>query len=91
MNVAALRFIPRNILVLLVFILLFAGRCNRGLRKIQDEKQERDAAAVRNKNLLKSILGIHYTEVTRRFDNGLSFSPVGYQLVPEWKMSFPVY
>ena len=89
MNVAAFRFVSRNILVFFVFILLFAGRCNRGLRKIQDEKQEKDAAAIRTKNLIKNILGIHYTEVTRRFDNGLTFSPVGYQLVPEWKISFP--
>jgi hypothetical protein len=27
--------------------------------------------------------------VHRLFDNGLSFSPVGYQLIPEWRISFP--
>jgi len=39
--------------------------------------------------LLESIKGIHYTEVKRTFDNGLSFSAVGYQLIPEWKIWFP--
>ncbi|OKS86475.1 hypothetical protein [Mucilaginibacter polytrichastri] len=36
----------------------------------------------------KSIQGISYTEVARRMKNGLAFNEYGYQLEPEWKMSF---
>jgi hypothetical protein len=36
----------------------------------------------------KSIQGITYTEVARRMKNGLSFNDYGYQLEPQWKMSF---
>ncbi|NCD71947.1 hypothetical protein [Mucilaginibacter agri] len=36
----------------------------------------------------KSIEGIKYTEVARRLQNGLSFNDYGYQLEPEWKLSF---
>lgn len=82
-------FVSRTLFLLFIFILLFAGRCNRGLRKIQEENAIKQAAAIRTKNLIKTIRGISYTEVRRKFDNGLSFSRVGYQLVPEWRISFP--
>jgi hypothetical protein len=85
MNTAACR----NILIIIIFISCFAGRCNRGYRAILEEKEKKEAAAAITKNLIKKIIGIHYTEVRRRFDNGLSFSPVGYELIPEWKISFP--
>ncbi|HZY38505.1 MAG TPA: hypothetical protein VFE53_17725 [Mucilaginibacter sp.] len=74
--------------VLVIFLLLFAGKCNRGYRKIADENERKEAAATRTKKLLASIRGIGYTEVKRTFDNGLSFSPVGFQLVPEWRVTF---
>jgi hypothetical protein len=89
MNKHTFRFIQRNILVLFVFILVFAGRCNRGLRAIEAEKAQKALEANHTKNLIKTIQGIKYTEVRRRFDNDLSFSPIGFQLVPEWKISFP--
>ncbi|WP_428329835.1 hypothetical protein [Mucilaginibacter sp.] len=89
MNKSAYQYISRSLIVVFAFILLFAGRCNRGLRAIQDEKAKTAAAETRTKNLIKTIQGIKYTEVSRKFDNGLSFSPVGYQLVPEWRISFP--
>jgi len=82
-------YISRNLFVLFIFILLSAGKCNRGLRKIEEGKARKQEAALRTKNLIKTIKGISYTEVSRKFDNGLCFSPVGYQLVPEWKISFP--
>ena len=86
---SAIRHIQRNILIVFIFILLFAGRCNRGLRVIEEEKAKKEAAAIRTKNLFKLIKGIPFTEVKRTFDNGLSFSNVGYQLIPEWRISFP--
>jgi hypothetical protein len=81
--------IQRITLILFLFILLFAGKCNRGYRKIAEAKEKKEAEAIRTKNALKKIRGISYTEVQRTFDNGLSFSPVGYQLTPEWRISFP--
>ena len=78
-----------NLIALIIFFLLFAGKCNRGLRAIEEEKARQEAVAKRTKNLIGTIKGISYTEVTRKFDNGLSFSSVGYQLVPEWRISFP--
>ena len=89
MNTPASLYIKRSLLILFVFVLMFAGRCNRGLRAIQDEKAKKEAEGKRTKNLINTIKGISYTEVSRKFDNGLSFSPVGYHLVPEWKISFP--
>jgi len=85
----AATYIQRSIFLVFLFVLLFAGRCNRGLRAIEKEKAEKAAAAARTKNLLKKIKGVGYTEVKRTFGNGLSFSPVGYQLTPEWRISFP--
>jgi len=84
-------YIIRNVLAVIVFISLFAGKCNRGERKILEEKARKKAVAARTKNLINIIKGIKYTEVSRKFDNGLSFSPVGYQLVPEWRISFPSF
>jgi hypothetical protein len=86
---AAFKGIYYNLIALLIFISLFAGRCNRGVRAIEDEKIRKEAVALRTKNLIKTIQGIKYTEVRRLFDNGLSFSPVGFQLTPEWRISFP--
>lgn len=35
-----------------------------------------------------AIKGIRYTEVKRRFNNGLSFTDQGFQLEPEWNLYF---
>jgi hypothetical protein len=82
-------YLFRNIFVVFIFILLFAGRCHRHIIDPEVEKAKKAAEATRTKNLLKKIQGINFTEVKRVFDNGLSFSPVGYQLTPEWRISFP--
>lgn len=79
----------KSLVVLFAFVLLFAGKCNRGYRKIVKENEKKAAEAAYTKGLIKKIRGIRYTEVKRTFDNGLSFSPVGYQLTPEWRISFP--
>ncbi len=89
MNYFSSRFLFRNTFIIILFTVLFAGTCNSALKKIKKEKAGKAAADKRTKGLIKTILGIKYTEVHRRFDNGLSFSPVGYQLVPEWRISFP--
>jgi hypothetical protein len=95
-KISAAAGIKRSLFLVCLFLLFFAGRCNRGFRKIAEEKEKEEAEAAKMKaegehtrNLLKEIKGIHFTEVKRVFDNGMSFSPVGYQLVPEWRISFP--
>lgn len=37
---------------------------------------------------LKHIIGIGYTEVKRVYPSGLSFNDYGYQIKPEWRISF---
>ncbi|MGI4022789.1 MAG: hypothetical protein ACRYFA_14895 [Janthinobacterium lividum] len=52
-------------------------------------KQETNEQLIaRTKTSFKSVLNIHYTEVYRRFDNGVSFNAQGYQLKPSWKFYF---
>lgn len=84
--------LQKNLSVLLIVIAAFMCSCNR-LNKVKDEREaeaaKKQAEATRTKNLIKKIQGIHFTEVRRAFDNGISFSPVGYQLIPEWRISFP--
>jgi len=82
-------YIQRTIFLIFIFILLFAGRCHRKIIDPEVEKAKKQAEATRTKNLLKQIQGVGFTEVNRVFDNGLSFSPVGYQLTPEWRITFP--
>ena len=89
MNKTPLIQITRSLVLLFVFLLVFAARCNKGYRAIEDEKERKAAIAIRTKNLIKQIKGIRYTEVKRVFDDGLSFTSVGFQLVPEWRISFP--
>jgi hypothetical protein len=50
---------------------------------------ESDSALIaRTKTSFKSVLGIPFTEVYRRFANGVSFNAQGYQLKPSWKINF---
>ncbi|ASU36319.1 hypothetical protein [Mucilaginibacter xinganensis] len=74
---------------LLTAFLLFTISCKPHVPERVQFEEKRKEDAVKAKALLKSIQGIRYTEVKRTFDNGLSFSAVGYQLVPEWRISFP--
>ena len=90
MNKAPLITITRSLVLLFVFLLLFAARCNKGYRAIDDERKRKAAIALRTKNLIKQIKGIRYTEVKRVFDDGLSFTSVGFQLIPEWRISFKI-
>lgn len=66
-----------NIKLLLPFlsVILLAG-CNPG-RHGQMPKPKFGA-----------LKGIGYTEVKRRFSNGLMFNTTGYELEPSWRMSF---
>jgi hypothetical protein len=68
-----------SIILLLVVTIISAG-CKR--KGIVSHNGAKDLIS------FKSIQGITYTEVARRMKNGLSFNEYGYQLEPQWKMSF---
>jgi hypothetical protein len=63
-----------------IVLTLFCLGCKQGT--IVKHNGEKDLIS------FKSILGISYTEIARRSQNGLSFNSVGYQLEPQWKMKF---
>ncbi|HEY0246507.1 MAG TPA: hypothetical protein VGC01_13145 [Mucilaginibacter sp.] len=67
-------------LILLILITLVNAGCKR--KGIVAHNGAKDLIS------FKSIQGITYTEVARRMKNGLSFNEYGYQLEPQWKMSF---
>ena len=67
-------------LILLLVITIFGAGCKR--KGIVSHNGAKDLIS------FKSIQGITYTEVARRMKNGLSFNEYGYQLEPQWKMSF---
>jgi hypothetical protein len=67
-------------IVLLLVITIIGAGCKR--KGIVSHNGPKDLIS------FKSIQGITYTEVARRMKNGLSFNKDGYQLEPQWKMSF---
>lgn len=66
--------------ILLLIISIIGAGCKR--KGIVSHNGPKDLIS------FKSIQGITYTEVARRMKNGLSFNEYGYQLEPQWKMSF---
>lgn len=63
--------------LLLIFLTLFLLSCNY-IRKINEDPVPTFTA----------VKGIKYSEVYRRFGNGLSFHESGFQLQPEWEVYF---
>lgn len=64
---------------LLIISLLFSG-CNFDNKVKHGGKEDLIS--------FKAVLKISYTEVSRRFSDGLSFNEFGYQLEPQWKLRF---
>jgi hypothetical protein len=89
MNHSIYQLIQRHIFIIAAFLVIITGSCNQAEKKAQREKAEEDARILKTRHLFDMVKGKPFTEVRRRFDNGLSFSPVGYQLIPEWRISFP--
>lgn len=63
-----------------ILLTLFCFACKQ--RNIVKHNGEKDLIS------FKPLLGISYTEIARRSQNGLSFNSYGYQLEPQWKMQF---
>jgi hypothetical protein len=69
---------PSRIYYIFAFILALAALSSCVSKFDKDKKQVS----------FKQVTGINFTEVHRYFDTGLSFNKDGYQLYPEWKLSF---
>jgi hypothetical protein len=67
-------------IILLFVVTIFSAGCKR--KGIVSHNGTKDLIS------FKPIEGISYTEVARHTKNGLSFNEDGYQLEPQWKMSF---
>jgi hypothetical protein len=63
-----------NLLLLIITTLLLS--CNQPL------KQSKPHAS------FNSVMGIHFTEVRRTFKNGVIFNGQGFQLAPDWSLTF---
>ena len=74
------KIVKNSGLILLIAISMLTTSCRR--KGIVAHNGSKDLIS------FKSIQGITYTEVARRMKNGLSFNNYGYQLEPQWKMSF---
>lgn len=80
-------------LLMLVLFSVYCFSCQQKQHERQSSaspaKPESDSALIaRTKTSFKSVLGIPFTEVYRRFDNGVSFNAQGFQLKPSWKINF---
>jgi hypothetical protein len=76
---------------LLFLFSVFCFSCKQKSKENQSaapEKETNEQLITRTKTSFKSVLGIRFTEVYRRFDNGVSFNAQGYQLKPSWKFYF---
>jgi len=71
-------FLPSWLFCIFAFILASAALSSCVTKFDKDKKQVS----------FKRVTNINFTEVHRYFDTGLSFNKDGYQLYPEWKLSF---
>jgi len=69
--------------VIFIFCVLLAA-CNPPPAKVKVKKEVKTI----EKQDLAAIRGIRYTEVKRRFSNGLSFDTMGFQQQPSWIIQF---
>lgn len=68
----------RTVHFFIIAIVIALGGCREKPKKKVDVKPS-----------FKKVWGIKYTEIKRWLANGLTFDKSGYQLEPEWKLSFP--
>ncbi len=71
-----------------ILISVFCFSCRRRPQANQAVPESDSALIARTKTSFKSVIGIPFTEVYRRFANGVSFNATGYQLKPSWKVNF---
>ncbi len=75
-------------LILLLFVSICFS-CKQNPQKTEPQAPETNEQLIqRTKTTFKTVTGIRFTEVYRRFANGVSFNAQGYQLKPSWKIIF---
>lgn len=72
----------------LLGVFLFLCSCQQPFANSTADPKNPAEKAVLNRPPLKGIVGIPFTEVRRTFDNQLSFHYTGFQLEPEWRLTF---
>lgn len=74
----------------LILLLSTCFSCKQTAEKVKSGSAEEsnEQFIERTRTTFKTVTGIHYTEVYRRFANGVSFNAQGYQLKPSWKIIF---
>jgi hypothetical protein len=84
--------IPSQNNIFYLFILLVAAvtlnACNSSSSSSSHIKSSTDSGTEPVKPTFKQHWGKGFTEVRRTFKNGLSFSDYGYQLEPDWRLTF---
>jgi hypothetical protein len=78
-----------NTSLLLITLLVSAVVINACNNPETNKNNTKSKEAAEVKPSFKAVWGRGYTEVRRNFSNGISFSDYGYQLEPEWRLSFP--
>ena len=76
-----------SLLILLSFLLFSCRQKAKEKQHLPAEESNQHLIA-RTKTSFKTVTEIRFTEVYRRFDNGVSFNAQGYQLKPSWKLYF---
>ncbi|MGI4750333.1 MAG: hypothetical protein ACRYFB_06845 [Janthinobacterium lividum] len=74
--------------LLLVSAVYFSCKQTPKIAQPGSPEETNEQLIERTKTTFKTVTGIHYTEVYRRFANGASFNEQGYQLKPSWKIIF---
>lgn len=74
-----------NSLWIIICLGTILAACNRKPAKESESKKE---PVIVGKQELDAVRGIKYTEVKRRFSNGLSFDTTGFQQEPSWIIQF---
>ncbi|MGI4728776.1 MAG: hypothetical protein ACRYGB_09410 [Janthinobacterium lividum] len=76
-------------LLLIVFVSAFFS-CKQNPQKVEpgSAQETNEQLIERTKTTFKTVTGIHFIEVYRRFANNVSFNAQGYQLKPSWKIIF---
>lgn len=75
---------------LLIFVAMICFSCKQNPEKSKSSSaaETNEEFIERTKTTFKTVTGIHFTEVYRRFANDVSFNAQGYQLKPSWKIVF---
>lgn len=75
-------------LMITIGSLLLLGACGTNTKENKEAKQTTEENKPKERLSFDEVIGIRYTEVKRRFSNGLSFNELGFQQEPSWIIEF---